>query len=340
MAEYIRKAFMIPRKVREALDGQFSAEIQLEVIYAIDDYARYWDIYRCDDGFDVQHLSPLAKMAFMMVLSEVREHNANYIQRCETNATNAIAGVEKRQEKEIKNAKRRRKYALNKQKTSCQRKNLSLGGVTKSVTKVDNETLPGNGLQGSERSPIGLLVTGNSTHVKLPVVTEEKRCGEKHLIHKSAGDKLANNDPTSGLSGSNLKVCAMDKAECRTVKGNKGGGSKAISSKGAVGIGRCVPVVKDNAAVNNKLGKDGLCRNHVPDGEIVIAANFHIDFLDPVFAQYNRADDFLKKGVEDWMIEHKLGRSVEKKWIAKQIWKFACNQGKANLLLGIEEDEE
>ena len=76
MAELIRDAFMVPRVMREALQGEFPAEIILEVVWAIDDYARYWEIHQTGEGFDISDLSPVAKVAFKMVYKTITEYNS------------------------------------------------------------------------------------------------------------------------------------------------------------------------------------------------------------------------------------------------------------------------
>ncbi|MBQ9236242.1 MAG: hypothetical protein IJ184_07270 [Alphaproteobacteria bacterium] len=76
---------------------------------------------------------------------------------------------------------------------------------------------------------------------------------------------------------------------------------------------------------------------HTPSSdEVLITKNFKIDFSDTVLSPYAKADKFLREGVEKWMIKNKLGCSIEKKWLARQIYKFAQRQGKLELLMGIE----
>lgn len=69
-------------------------------------------------------------------------------------------------------------------------------------------------------------------------------------------------------------------------------------------------------------------------GEVFIDRNFKIDFSDEFFSPYRKADSFLRRGVEKWLIANKYGCSVEKRWICGLIYKFARRQGKVATLLG------
>ena len=72
---------MVPRTVRDALLGDFPPEVFCEVICAIDDYARYWEIHQTGEGFDISDLSPVAKVAFKMVYKTITEYNSRYLQK-------------------------------------------------------------------------------------------------------------------------------------------------------------------------------------------------------------------------------------------------------------------
>lgn len=67
---------MVPRVVRDALLGDFPPEVFCEVICAIDDYARYWEIHQTGEGFDISDLSSVAKVAFKMVYKTITEYNS------------------------------------------------------------------------------------------------------------------------------------------------------------------------------------------------------------------------------------------------------------------------
>ena len=66
--------------------------------------------------------------------------------------------------------------------------------------------------------------------------------------------------------------------------------------------------------------------------EVVIDEDFRLDFLDPKLADLNFLDDFLIRGVEDKLKAWKTGRSVEKWWIRRLIFRFAENQGRTESL--------
>lgn len=67
---------MVPRTVRDALLGDFPPEVFCEVVCAIDDYARYWEVHQTGEGFDISDLSPVAKVAFKMVYKTITEYNS------------------------------------------------------------------------------------------------------------------------------------------------------------------------------------------------------------------------------------------------------------------------
>ena len=77
---------------------------------------------------------------------------------------------------------------------------------------------------------------------------------------------------------------------------------------------------------------------HPPkEGEVLITKSFELDFDDPILQPYFRADRFLRGALQNWLIRNKIGCSVEKRWIAKQLVKFAKRQGKLKVLMGVEE---
>lgn len=67
---------MVPRTVRDVLLGDFPPEVFCEVVCAIDDYARYWEVHQTGEGFDISDLSPVAKVAFKMVYKTITEYNS------------------------------------------------------------------------------------------------------------------------------------------------------------------------------------------------------------------------------------------------------------------------
>lgn len=105
---------MVPRTVRDALLGDFPPEVFCEVICAIDDYARYWEIHQTGEGFDISDLSPVAKVAFKMVYKTITEYNSRYLQKVLANTQNALSGWEKRRGADERNRRRREAYAAKK----------------------------------------------------------------------------------------------------------------------------------------------------------------------------------------------------------------------------------
>lgn len=124
---------MVPRVVLDALMGELPAEVVLEVIRAIDDYARYWEIHQTGEGFDIFNLSPMARVAFKMVYKTITEYNSRYIQKVFANTQNALSGWEKRRGADERNRRRREAYAAKK-------------GLGEAVCMAD-----GLGLTGDER---------------------------------------------------------------------------------------------------------------------------------------------------------------------------------------------
>ena len=193
----------------------------------------------------------------------------------------------------------------------------------------------------------------------------DRGCGGKTSYPQeetTAADGSSNQ--TSGLSCSKAVQTASSVAVC----GSKALGSKAIRGSKAVkgSLAVYVPDGNNNLALSEDAVSCGakapqssarkvyaadavprppdrclLSAPHEPrDGEILVTKKFKIDFDDPIFKPYFRADRFLKKGVENWIVANKLGCSIEKKWIARQIYAFAQRQGKLTVLMGVEENDE
>ncbi|MDD4556229.1 MAG: hypothetical protein PHE89_02720 [Alphaproteobacteria bacterium] len=380
MAEGIREAYMQPRAVREALEGEFSAEVILEVFYAVDDYAMYWDIHRTGDGFDTSYLSLEARVAFKMVQKVLTEYNSNYWARSFANQQNALAGAEQRREREEKNRLRRERYAAKKlleaqeeakkqeefvDKSPEIAKNGSIrhdekqknfgDEKTKSMTTFGGEQEEIRSSSESEQSLTGLLVTVTNSEELITVVTEERGCGGKRFIHSEIEDKSGSSVPTSGLSGSNSRDCgkkgkskplpASPKTgeESKAVRGSKGqdepsahlGGSKAVKGSKEVRKREVRNGDEGSAAVNSKFSaKTVPVRGWPHETErVLIDESFKVDFFDPTFVPYAQAPDFLINGFETWVRKELIGRMVEKKWLAKKFWDFACNQGLADFFI-------
>ena len=113
---------MMPRSIRRALDGRFPAEIILEVFYAVDDYAYYWDEHRSGKGFDFSYLSPQAQSAFAMVLDVINEYNAGYYRRSEAQRNNAQIGADKRKAAKRKTKRQTTYYENNREEINRKRR--------------------------------------------------------------------------------------------------------------------------------------------------------------------------------------------------------------------------
>ncbi|MBR1604647.1 MAG: hypothetical protein IJ660_00895 [Alphaproteobacteria bacterium] len=176
--------------------------------------------------------------------------------------------------------------------------------------------------------------------------------GEKQVFHKSSSVDKSNNQ-TSGLSCSKAvpiaAVPAIGGSKEERRDGSREDGSAAvgqldnnpaIAGSNAVGGLRPESARKANAAAPAAKNFNLLSAPHKPnETEILITDDFKIDLDDEFFSAYHRADKFLIRGVEKYLINNLCGRSVEKRWICKQIYKFAERQGKISLLLGLTPEE-
>ena len=182
--------------------------------------------------------------------------------------------------------------------------------------------------------------------------------GEKQVLHNSSSVDKSNNQ-TSGLSCSKaVPIAAVpaiggSKEERRSGSSEDGAAAvgqnvccgqldnnSAIAGSNAVGGLRPESATKAKAAARAAKNFNLLSAPHTPtENEILITKDFKIDLEDEFFNSYRRADRFLIKGVENWLIANKLGNSVEKRWICRQIYKFAERQGKVSVLLGITPEE-
>ena len=69
-------------------------------------------------------------------------------------------------------------------------------------------------------------------------------------------------------------------------------------------------------------------------GQITIGPDFEIDFQDEIFQPYCLAKGEIAQAVQRWIIKNKLGQTVDKHFICRQIINFATRQGKLKELLG------
>ncbi len=70
----------------------------------------------------------------------------------------------------------------------------------------------------------------------------------------------------------------------------------------------------------------------LPDS-VIIGDDFKIDLTDEYFKPFARADKFLRCGFENWCVRELKGEKHDKKWLRKQLQKFAARQGKLKYLL-------
>ena len=434
---------MMPRSIRKALEGRFPAEIILEVFYAVDDYAYFWDEHRSGKGFDFSYLSPQAQLAFAMVLDVIDEYNAGYYRRKEAQRNNAQIGADKRKAAKRKtkrqttyyennreeiNRKRREKYMSEKKfRMTPKRKTKNDENITQSIEQQEfdgdfydcekchtkNENVIRNvkrkmsyenaqsqagqeldaktacktkcktknenvirktsyespqsyeGQAFAENSAMADGITGYcNSSLRSELLHWKEGVGENQVINSAAVDKKkGRQSPTSGLSGSKAVQTGRSGPVCsRAVGGHPaaaGGPPQGAGSKGkpavedisssppallnggskAVSGGKMPPGSTRNdcaaPSVAKKTPKPWLSAPHEPGKhEVKITQNFKIDFTDPIFKPYAHADQTVRIGLESWLKKNKMGCSVEKKWLCKQIIAFSRNQGKLGVLLG------
>ena len=93
--------------------------------------------------------------------------------------------------------------------------------------------------------------------------------------------------------------------------------------------------INNKTDVSKKLNESEVFQFSVDFGKQVrIGQNFKINFEDEFFNPYRHASAELASSVENWFIKNKLGVTVDKNFICKQIANFAKKQGKFNELLG------
>lgn len=376
---------MMPRSIRKALDGRFPAEIILEVFYAVDDYAYYWDEHRSGKGFDFSYLSPQAQLAFAMVLDVIDEYNAGYYRRTDAQRNNAQIGVDKRKAAKCKtkrqtayyennreeiNRKRREAYKLkkeleNRQTLECQTKNDDYGGdVIRKTSDESNQSQSQFDVAENPAMADGITGYCNSS-LRSELLHWKEGVGENQVINSSAVDDMEKaQSPTGGLSGSKAvqtrglaPVCSKAVGGHPAAVGGtpQGAGSKGKSAVEDTPPSQPAPLKGGNKAVSGgitpppssarndcaapsaakKQPKPWLSAPHEPgEHEVKITKNFKIDFTDPIFKPYVAMDTTVRIGLESWLKKNKMGCSVEKKWLCKQIVSFSRNQGKLEVLLG------
>lgn len=376
---------MMPRSIRRALDGRFPAEIILEVFYAVDDYAYYWDEHRSGKGFDFSYLSPQAQSAFAMVLDVINEYNAGYYRRSEAQRNNAQIGADKRKAAKRKtkrqttyyennreeiNRKRREAYKLKKERENRQTSERQAKDDDYDddvIRKTSDESNQHHSEQAFAENPAtadGITGYCNSS-LRSELLHWKEGVGENQVINSPVVNETGKGQsPTGGLSGSKAVQTGRSVPVCsRAVGGHPAavrGTPQGVGSKGKLAVEGTLPpkpaaLEGGSSAVSGgmtpppssarldcaapsaakKQPKPWLSAPHEPrEDEVRITKSFKIDFTDPIFKPYARADQTVRIGLESWLKKNKMGCSVEKKWLCKQIVAFSRNQGKLGVLLG------
>lgn len=362
-----RRAWAIPDRVFDIL-VRFGPEVELDVIHAIRAYSKYWDEFETDEGFDYDFSYDAAMGIFYSVFDELKAYNQQYFERCQSNSENAVAGVKKRHTKSVTRKRQSRYYEKHREAINSKRRS-DYAGKTKIkkasyenkksvIRKALDESSQSELRQGvSKKSAIAHIgINGLNKHSSLhsESLLGKEGCRERggsypQLVVDKPPQPPPNNNRTSGLSCSKAVPpwCASPGGGS---KGNNGseaiGIAGNIGNRGSCGFGKAVNdsakgMSAQSALVPNKRPRELLSAPHVPrEGEVKITNDWVIDTDDEYFYPYRRMDPFLKRGVEDWLKNNKLGCSVEKRWICRLIGNFAKRQGKLKTLMGVDDDEE
>ena len=368
MVNVRRKMWAIPDRLFDNLaDKPF--EVQAEVLAKVRAYNHWWDDNHREDGFDFT-MSAAAMAEFFRVYDDLLEANTKYFAKCETLSQNAAAGVKKKQEKSVRrkkskeyydnhreaiNSKRRGKYSSVK-KSQTKKKNCQTKTTDESTQSQAEQAIAEN--SANAHKIIGL---NNNPSLRSELLLEREFEGKPSYPQEPV--EKSEEPPTGSLSGSKAEQTAGLTVVCSKAVSPAGGGSEVFGSKesgseddGREAVGqsrseavsaakRCLSAssARNVCAGGGAAKRDETCLLSAPhepgDGEVLIKKNFQIDFEDRIFAPYKRADVFLRRGVAEWLVKNKLGCSVEKKWICRQIVKFAQNQGKIQVLMGVENDD-
>ena len=350
-------------------------DLEVEVLRTIRAYSHYWDDFGTDDGFDFDQMSLEAQRIFFRVYDELKETNEKYFAKCCILTENANASVKAKKKKSVRrkiskeyyenhrkaiNSKRREEYAKNKEYQTKAKK------ATKKVSDESTQSKGGSELARNSANADRIIGLNNIPSLHSEILLD-RGCGGKTSCPQEETTATGSSNQTSGLSCSKAVQTASSVAVCGSKqRGNKGSkvdcfGKPRNDSKGNEAM--TVPDGNNNIALSEdavscgdkapqSLARKVCAANSVPkppdrcllsapheprEGEILVTKKFKIDFDDPIFKPYFRADKFLKKGVENWIVANKLGCSIEKKWIAKQIYAFAQRQGKLTVLMGVED---
>jgi len=355
-----RKIWTIPDRVFDILDS-YPEKIEVEVIRLIRAYHRFFDEYGTDNGFAMDGVSTTAQAVFWRVYDELHDADMKYAQKCAVLSENGKKGVEARSKKKERKEAKKKWYRENREKVSKQRKNHRQK-VSNNFDALSN-TLSNNGAQSQADSQLQKTQANGYRQYSLNNIPTlhsgillERGFGGKPSYAQGVVDKCTpDNNRTSGLSCSKAEHPARSTPDAsKAVKGSVGqlrqyeqfgitdrwqSGRAAVEADVAVSAPRmqssACSARKDDAA-------SSVCLPSAPHsprvGEVLITKSFAIDFDDPVFQPYFRADKFLRRALNEWLIKNKIGCSVEKRWIAQQLVKFARRQGKEKVLMGVDDD--
>lgn len=372
MVNIRRKMWTIPDRLFDNLEHCPPA-LQAEVLAVVRAYNHHWDDCRTAEGFELGGVSMAAQREFFRVYDELTEANRRYFAKCEALAQNAAAGVKKKQAKSDRRKKAQEYYANHREAINSKRRD-KYSSAKKSQTKKkicqtkatdeSAQTKAGQAIAENSANARKIIGLNNNPSLRSELLMERGFGGKlsypQTTVNKPAGSLI----PTSGLSGSKavqpprcdggcskpegggrLRGIAEQKQFGSGVEGSKDKGSK---SDKAVMRAAAMPSLAASSA-RKVCAAAGTAENRTPTllsaphqpsaSEVLITKGFKLDMQDPLFAPYYRADVFLRRGVEEWLIRNKLGCSVEKKWICRQIFNFARRQGKENVLMGVENDE-
>lgn len=354
-----RKIWTIPDRVFDILDS-YPEKIEVEVIRLIRAYHRFFDEYGTDNGFAPDGVSATAQAVFWRVYDELHDADMKYAQKCAVLSENGKKGVEARSKKKERKEAKKKWYRENREKVARQRKSHRQK-VSNNFDALSN-TLSNNGAQSQADSQLQKVEANGYRQYSLNNIPTlhsgillEEGFGEKPSYAQEVVDKCTpDNNRTSGLSCSKAEHPARSTPDAsKAVNGSLGqlrqyeqfgitdgwqSGRAAVAAMSAVSAPR-IDTSASSARKDYAAGSVPLkSAPHEPrEGEVLITKNFKIDFGDPVFQPYFRADRFLRDALNNWLVKNKIGCSVEKRWVASQIVKFARRQGKEKVLMGVEE---
>ncbi len=254
------------------------------------------------------------------------------------------------------------------QKASEQFSEKRLNNSEKRLNKTTEQFDAGlETLSSAENSAIADRITGlNNTLSLRSVVLLEEGFGEKPSYPQGdCGQVGSPGFPASGLPGSkagqtggSAPVCSKTVGDAAAAAAVGQWGSKAAGQSGYRAGGSCSSAPPDGAPQSGGSSPPRSARNvcaagsaakpwpeiwksapHSPGpDEVKITKKFKIDFADPAFKPYHRADRMVVYGLEHWLRRELIGRSVEKTWLAQQIDKFHRRHGKLNILMGVDDE--